>query len=1458
MGPDLTIYSRNGAKKFNLFSRTNVSTVTRASQKQSLLADDTITLSVTSARPLDITIGDFIVIVGKRYRFNQLPQPTKDGERVYSYEMTLEGPQYDLLDVCYKLPPDAYGETYYANLPKHLEVLAWNINRIHPGWLIAPDAGCYDPDDYQNITASEKNALAMLQDLCDLFGVEFEIIPQGHAGVIRIRKKAGTTHPFTLRYGRGRGLYQLSRANVNNAGITNRLYVYGSTENLPRNYGHTRLCLNETSRLTSYLQDSASIAAYGVKEGEKTYTDIKPERVGIVTAVGDNRITFFDTSGDPNDTENPPMFDLNEKDTDGNTKWLLNETAAKIKFQTGNLAGYEFDLHSYDHATNKFVINRFTDENGLVIPNDEQTAFTFAAGDKYIITDIQLPDAYVKKAQAKLEAAARADFPPLTQPQVSYKLGVAEDFFKALFGTETFTEVLHVGDYLHIIDEGIGVDKEVRIIAITRDLLRAHSYEITLSDTVVKSSIVKVINDIQDIQDAIGYNSGFTDPSKARRRWMATQELLNMVFDPEGDYYSEKIKPLSIETQMLSVGAKSTQFTLNNVTIQPNLNGDPNAILFSSGLLVHYGLDVDNPKTWVMNSMATGGFIPTSPYYIYARCPRESGNGSWRLSLKPIPCESEGGFYNFLVGVLNSVSTDQHGGNPARLISLTYGSSTINGRFVRCGRIESSGGGATYFDLDTGVISGRILFRSSDGSITDVADLDNKTAALEDYINYTLQGTLDGLQGQLDGVIEQWFYEVDPADTKAPTNEWIAAGQSEQDKHLGDLYYNTTSGKVWRYVKQTEASSTGKPRDVYKWVELEDTELAMALKLAQDAIDAADDKARIFYTRPYAPYDPGDLWVQGATGDILICTKERPAGATPSFSPSEWEKASKYTDDSALNNFINNQYQSDLAGIIDQVDGKIECWYTPSDPADSWGVEDYAAHIGDQWYDTANKKLYRWTFANWMSVGNTWMPPGIIGAVGAVQDSDNHKTYYWSRIQDADAIAAATAAAAAQDTADGKRTVFTAQPKGPYSVGDLWLKDVDATGKAAGGLWRAIKDNPVKDAFDANDWVEAVYYDCTQTCIDGGIVTAGTVQLANEFTASIVAGITGGFGKTWKETATTPESQKVRIWAGASEGNRRTAPFRVLQNGKVIASDADIAGKVTSREGEIGGWTLGDGVMKSSDKDASGGAITPTITLDSKAGEIRAADSVVMDVDGFGLLRNGYSRLRVANVSVGEYNDNILRQSYDRLSTGDSFRQNATPYIPYATNSYSTQMYDSVKIPLGFFDKNSVIQIGLVSVGFTVPSHANDTSAAVTASIGAIYVRLKHNGTIIRTWSSGGVSGSKGTTITTQVTCGSFTVGAGQEGDYSIEVALGDISWSVSTAGSLNAITFTTMVRYKFTRGNFQRTLMGYDGLVSTWGSGAFFLSEQGCLIKFGDFGIRVTSTGLQKTSNGGSTWTSL
>ena len=58
----------------------------------------------------------------------------------------------------------------------------------------------------------------------------------------------------------------------------------------------------------------------------------------------------------------------------------------------------------------------------------------------------------------------------------------------------------------------------------------------------------------------------------------------------------------------------------------------------------------------------------------------------------------------------------------------------------------------------------------------------------------------------------------------------------------------------------------------------------------EKAQDTADHKRRVFVVQPEPPYDIGDLWTQGETGDLMRC---RVARASGSYDSSDWEKASK-------------------------------------------------------------------------------------------------------------------------------------------------------------------------------------------------------------------------------------------------------------------------------------------------------------------------------------------------------------------------------------------------------------------------------------------------------------------------------------------------------------------------------------------------------------------------------------
>ncbi|QWU96602.1 hypothetical protein KPF23_07585 [Riemerella anatipestifer] len=59
-------------------------------------------------------------------------------------------------------------------------------------------------------------------------------------------------------------------------------------------------------------------------------------------------------------------------------------------------------------------------------------------------------------------------------------------------------------------------------------------------------------------------------------------------------------------------------------------------------------------------------------------------------------------------------------------------------------------------------------------------------------------------------------------------------------------------------------------------------------------------------------------------------------------------------------------------------------------------------------------------------------------------------------------------------------------------------------------------------------------------------------------------------------------AMSVRFGAGANYANKHNAPFRVLDNGKMIAQDADITGKIIATGGKIGDWEINGSSFRSS------------------------------------------------------------------------------------------------------------------------------------------------------------------------------------------------------------------------------------------------------------------------------------
>ena len=355
--------------------------------------------------------------------------------------------------------------------------------------------------------------------------------------------------------------------------------------------------------------------------------------------------------------------------------------------------------------------------------------------------------------------------------------------------------------------------------------------------------------------------------------------------------------------------------------------------------------------------------------------------------------------------------------------------------------------GSSYVKYDSAtkqvVIKGKLSAKSTvDGKELSQYIRENSAGGLtEEQVNNLIKNSqvIADLQNQVDGAIETWFYEGVPTLKNAPASSWTS--DKDKDTHLGDLYYDNKTGKAYRFAKDG---------NTYKWTIIADTDIAKALSDASKAQETADGKMKVFSTQPIPPYQLGDIWVNATyptdgsiyKNEILRCQTAKAKGST--FAIADWTKASKYTDDSALNTF-KEEYRNDMASYKEQLDEKVETWFynyaptTQNKPASDWTTDTLKSqHAGDLFYNTSNGYTYRWT-------GTAW-----------------------ERIKDNDINTAMTAASKAQDTADGKRTVFTSQPTVPYDEGDLW-----ASGGDDGKTLMVCVKSRTTGSFTSPEWVKA-------------------------------------------------------------------------------------------------------------------------------------------------------------------------------------------------------------------------------------------------------------------------------------------------------------------------------------------------------------------------------------------------
>ena len=206
----------------------------------------------------------------------------------------------------------------------------------------------------------------------------------------------------------------------------------------------------------------------------------------------------------------------------------------------------------------------------------------------------------------------------------------------------------------------------------------------------------------------------------------------------------------------------------------------------------------------------------------------------------------------------------------------------------------------------------------ADGST--VTALSSKVGSLETSVN-GISGKVSSLETTTTTLGNQ---VTDAKNTADSAVNKANSAQSTANTNKGNI--TSLQGEVSTIksdVAELEVTTSGISQKVSS---VESTTSSLTTKV-NNAQSTADSKAKVFTTTPTTPYRVGDLWVQGTSGDMMRCKTARTSG---SYTASDWEKASKYTDDTKANAVDNkvgtlqsdyNSTKSKVATLETNLDG---------------------------------------------------------------------------------------------------------------------------------------------------------------------------------------------------------------------------------------------------------------------------------------------------------------------------------------------------------------------------------------------------------------------------------------------------------------------------------------------------------------------------------------------------------
>lgn len=805
---------------------------------EEIMGEDTLTLNFLSRNVVNLQINDYIDFEGTKYKIRHNEKVTKRETSLgWEYTVQFYSSRYDLLDAEFFLhgtPERKKNFDYYTGTARDWLVLfVKNMNRTGSGWV----AGSCIESRMVTLSFKDKKVGTVLDELIKELDTEYWISGQ----TINIGRREYSSNGLVLAQGEGMGFTELEVSAVDDTPPVTVLYPYGSDKNLGPDYGADYLLLPD-----GLLSIEKNVEKYGRIEKSMQFDHIFPKGEFAVTEKIDD-------------------YTLRASGMDFNlTDCLLDGVEVIVTFQDGGLAGYDLAIveDSWDNDLKQFKLKQNDQENALKVPGD----INFSVGDKFILTGLKMPQSYRDNASLQLQEEAQAWLDGKCEKRIQLRGKCDEIVFRLQ------NIFIACGQMVGVYSEQLDIDREIRVTKIKRyiekDGTPSYRYELTLSDFLESNGFKDLVDDVnkvpEEIEDAVKPVREHT-----KRSWRDVMETLGMMFDPEGDYFTELIKPLAVHTAQLIVGTNSQQMELIGMKFIPNADNDANYFKNTTGKLVHFTVS-EEIREWAIPA-ASFRLNNSLAYYVYAKCPKEGTNGSIYVSERQIKLEDETGFYHFWVGVLNTPEDGVRSWLP------NYGYTEIAGQTITTGLIKDRLArlvidlvNARITAINGATIEGKVTFTSGTSGYNNITDKpDLSVYGTKDLLN----SIKDNLQNQLDGKIDTYYQSSNP---------WNSWPSGTEPGHVGDMWYNTSTGVLQTYI--------GPSSNI--WREIVDPAAVEAARAAATAADVkADSKRRVFTSTPRPPYDVGDQWITYGTtgGSMFICKTSRSAGS--SYNPSDWQKA---------------------------------------------------------------------------------------------------------------------------------------------------------------------------------------------------------------------------------------------------------------------------------------------------------------------------------------------------------------------------------------------------------------------------------------------------------------------------------------------------------------------------------------------------------------------------------------